>query len=209
MKTLLSTAIIFYGFLTAVNSAFAQIWTQATNASSAEWEAVDSSADGTKLIVGALSWIYITSTNSGNTWISNSEPQKLSSYGSWTSIASSADGTKYAAINSTAIWVSTNSGTTWFSNNVPGVSFFASVALSADGTKLVVVDGKQSSPGLIYTSTNSGLTVTPTEAPANNWTSVASSADGTELVVCATINNHGGGVIYSSTNSGLSWILTS
>ena len=55
-------------------------------------------------------------------------------------------------------------------------------------------------------STNSGIILTPTTAPANNWTSVASSADGTKLV--ATARNSKGGLIYASTNSGLTWALT-
>jgi hypothetical protein len=186
--------------------AFAQSWTQ-TSAPSGNWEAVASSADGSKLIAGSQQFIYCISTNSGSTWTTNNEPQIGSAYGSWTSIASSVDGTKFVGINFTAIWVSTNLGLTWLSNNVPGVSFFASVALSADGTKLAVVDGKQNTPGLIYISTNSGVTVTPTTAPINNWLSVASSADGTKLVAAATTGTQG--LIYASTNSGLTWTLTS
>ena len=73
---------------------------------------------------------------------------------------------------------------------------WVSVASSADGTKLVAVD---SSPGQIYTSTDSGVTWTPRD---NNryWQSVASSADGTKLVAV-----EGGGQIYTSTDSGATW----
>jgi hypothetical protein len=178
------------------------------NLPSEYWEAVASSADGSKLIVGCQQFIYCISTNSGFTWTTKAEPQTGSGYGSWYCIASSADGTKYVAINYNGIWVSTNSGTTWLSNNVPGASFLAFAALSADGNKLVVVDGKSTSPGQIYTSTNWGVTVTPTTAPASHWVSVAASADGTKLVAAGTIYSQNVGFIYTSTNSGLTWTLT-
>src|SRR3984957_7674428 len=210
MKILLSIVIMFCGLFNAVNSAFAQTWTL-TGAPSRNWETVVSSADGSKLIAGSLFWIYGISTNGGTTWITNTEPQAGSAYGGWFSIASSADGTKYAAALANVIWVSTNSGSTWLSNNVTGNFFFSSLAMSADGNKLVAVVGDNSSPGPIYTSTNSGITLTLTPAPTNNWMSVASSADGSKLVaVVSSINGTtNGNVIYISTNSGSSWILTS
>jgi hypothetical protein len=86
-------------------------------------------------------------------------------------------------------------------------SFFKSVALSADGSKLVAVAGNNS-PGPIYYSTNSGLTWTPTTAPTNFWTSVASSADGSKLAAVVGNNTTNGNVIYISTNSVNSWILS-
>jgi hypothetical protein len=195
------------GLLTAPHPTAAQTWTP-TSTPSQDWQAVASSADGSKLIAAGGPWIYCISTDAGSTWITNTQPQKGSEYGGWSFIASSADGTKLVGLLGNVIMVSTNSGNTWLSNNVPGVSFFASAALSADGNKLVVVDGNGSSPGLIYTSTNSGVTVTPTMAPTNHWISVASSADGIKLIAAATINSQGGGLIYASTNSGLTWTLT-
>lgn len=58
-------------------------------------------------------------------------------------------------------------------------------------------------PAAIYTSTNSGLTWTPTDAPVvSGWICGASSADGTKLVVV-------GEEIYTSTNAGLTWTQTS
>ena len=167
-----------------------------------------SSADGNNLIAVATSWIYCISTNSGSSWITNTEPQIGSYHGSWYSVAASADGTKYVGINGNAIWVSTNSGITWLSNSVPSAYLFASVALSADGNKLVVVDGKYAnSPGLIYTSTNCGITWTQTSAPSNNWASVACSADGTKIVAIASWPGPyvPPGLIYTSTNSGFTW----
>jgi hypothetical protein len=194
------------GLLSGLHHAIAQTWTP-TTAPSKNWVAVASSADGSKLIAAGQSWIYCISTNAGSTWITNTQPQKGSEYGSWSFIASSADGSKLVGILANVIWVSTNSGNTWLSNNVSGVSFFASVAVSADGNKLAAVVGNNNSPGSIYTSTDSGLTLTQTMAPTNNWMSVASSADGTKLIA-VTSTNYQGGFIYASTNSGLTWTLT-
>jgi len=60
--------------------------------------------------------------------------------------------------------------------------------------------GEGDGDGLIYSSTNSGVSWFTNNAPSEEWSSVASSADGSKLVAVA--NN---GPIYSSTNSGVSW----
>ena len=60
--------------------------------------------------------------------------------------------------------------------------------------------------GLIYVSTNSGVTLTQAAVPTNSWTGVASSAHGTRFY--ATAQNYSTGQIYASTNSGLTWIPT-
>ena len=192
----------------------AQTWTPASVPPNEGLVAIASSADGNKLfaITGATGQIYITSTNAGATWGVYTEPQWLSggsAYGSWNCIASSADGNTLLAMNDNAVWVSTNSGGSWVSNVVAGVSWWTSVALSADGTKAVAVVGNSwslgHSTGGIYTSTNSGMTWSQTTAPIEPWTSVASSADGT--ILAAT--GYGSSMaipVYISTNSGLTWM---
>jgi tetratricopeptide (TPR) repeat protein len=204
----------------AAQPGFAQTRNQ-TRAPSKNWLTVASSTDGSKLIVGGMSYVYCISTNSGSTWITNDQPQKAlgSTYGSWSSVALSADGTKFAGIAANVIWISTNSGSTWFSNEVAGLSFFGSVAWLEDGNKLVAVDrgriwkskGQDYSPGFIYMSTNLGANWTRTPAPAMHWTSIASSADGTRLIAAAEGEQVGpirGGPIYISTNSGVTWKVT-
>ena len=150
--------MILCGLPVAVDSAFAQTWTQ-TIATSQAWFAVASSADGSKLVTAATGnymgpgQIY-TSTNSGSTWTLTIAPSN-----SWVSVASSADGNKLVAAatgNGTrfsqgAIYTSTNSGGDWNSNNVTPNNW-GPVASSADGTKLVAVVNN----GGIFTSTNSG-----------------------------------------------------
>lgn len=77
---------------------------------------------------------------------------------------------------------------------------WASIASSADGTKLVAVAGGPSGTERIYTSIDSGATWTARESN-RNWIAVASSADGVKLI--AAVGS--GGALYTSTNSGITW----
>lgn len=206
MKILLPAVLIGCGLSTAINTAFTQDWTPASTLDHT-WVAVASSADGHRQVALSLMWSYYVSTNSGKSWVSNSEPQLGSEIGSWNSIAASADAERLVATSpASSIWVSTNGGTSWLSNNVPGVSGWAAITASADGTIFVAADGIYT-PGLIYTSTNCGISWTPADAPANHWAAVRASADGTRLLAAAGCFRNG--PIYISTNSGISWEQTS
>jgi hypothetical protein len=186
------------------------------------WNSVASSADGTKLLAAAPDnapynsgnypgGIYL-STNAGCTWISNSL-SSLDLY--WGGVASSADGNTLVVVapfasdifSPGAVFSSTDAGTTWVSNNLNNIT---SVAVSADGTKMVAV-GFQ-----VWLSTNSGVTwMSDTSAPAiGEWNSIsqyiASSADGNKLMLCVLPSyNPAQGQIYISTNFGDAWNLTS
>ena len=122
-KNILLVLAMWSGLFTSVDMTFAQTWAPASVPSN-NWKIIASSADGSKLIAGAMLWAYCISTNSGTTWITKTQPQEGSLYGGWSCVASSADGTTLVGAVAGMIWVSTNSGTTWHSNNVPGVSFF-------------------------------------------------------------------------------------
>src|SRR5262249_40928944 len=114
MKNLLFAATV--AALSQILPARAQTWT-ATGASSAyQWTSIASSADGTRLIAGALvSRRVYTSTNSGATWISNNLP-----FIEWAAVGSSADGTALIAASSSGpLYLSANSGTLWTTSNVP------------------------------------------------------------------------------------------
>jgi hypothetical protein len=216
IKNLSLAAFALCGFFTAVIPVFAQNWT--SNAvPDFGWTSVASSADGSKLAAVGNFSIY-TSTNSGFSWISNTPSAE------WVSVASSADGNKLvAAANTGVIYTSTNAGSNWLATLAPSTNWI-SVASSADGTKLVAAAGNGyvvngiTIPGLIYTSTNSGINWTPALAPSTNWQAVASSADGTKLVAVVAGMVDGGtnsigepygvetdGLIYISTNSGVNW----
>ena len=92
---------------------------------------------------------------------------------------------------------------TWTQTNAPAGISWLSVASSADGSKWVV---SGTSPQVVYTSTNSGMTWTSNSLPRplTTWNSIALSADGSRLVGVTP-----GGAIYLSTNSGATWLQAS
>ena len=116
---------------------------QPSGASNEIWSCIASSADGTTLAAGTITYnsqlgagpLYV-STNSGATWLPTSAPTDV-----WASVACSADGTRLIAAGR-AIYTSINSGTTWITNNVPP-SLWTSVASSVDGSKTC---GSQAKP---------------------------------------------------------------
>ena len=96
-------------------------------------------------------------------------------------------------------WIARDSNRAW-----------RSVASSADGTKLVAVDGDS----YIYTSTNSGVTWTGHNVSGANgfsWKSVASSADGSKLVAIDPgyygffSGTYYSGPVCTSADSGATW----
>jgi hypothetical protein len=111
--------------------------TWATNNLAEPWEGIAASADGTKVVAAPYGGNIYTSTDSGVTWV----PQTNSPNLLWWSVASSADGTKLAAVSGRAggpgrIYTSADSGASWTSNNAPDLAW-TSVASSADGNMLV------------------------------------------------------------------------
>ena len=136
------------------------------------------SADGSRLMMLTTGFFY-SSTNSGVTWTFKTH---VGAANRNSPIAASADGRKLAvAFSSDGIYTSTNFGGTWTSNNVPP-SGWASIASSADGTKLTAVAGGPFNRGPVYTSRDSGFTWSSNSVALQSWTSVASSADGGRLV---------------------------
>jgi len=160
------------------------------------WNAVASSADGSKVVAVASGGQIYTSTDSGVTWSAHESKRN------WVSVASSGDGSKLVAAVAAVtvgasggqIYTSIDSGATWTARE--SVRNWSWVASSSDGSKLVALE----SAGLIYTSADSGVTWTP-RASSRNWNSVASSADGSKLVAVEWT-----GYIYTSNDSGVSWI---
>jgi hypothetical protein len=164
----------------------------------ADWTAIASSADGTKLTATAANGGIWTSANSGTNWAETIAPTNAH----WTSIASSSDGTKLAAvIAGGGIWTSGDSGTNWTQTIAPS-NQWTSIASSSGGTKLAAAmegSGIMPATGTIWISSNSGTNWTQTIAPTNQWTSIASSSDGTKLAAAAS------GGIWTSSDSGTNW----
>jgi photosystem II stability/assembly factor-like uncharacterized protein len=195
MKILLPAVIIFCGLLTAVNSAFAQTWTQA-HEGYLPWTGVATSADGTKVVAVLTNGPVWFSTNSGYQWFSVNLNNGYYS----TAVTSSADGTVLAVAtgyNSAGpIFVSTNSGAVWTTNNSP-YEYWTSISCSAEGSEIVAA----ATNGAIYVSTDTGNTWILSSAPNEDWISIACSADGSLLAVVAT-----NGPICVSTNAGTTWM---
>ena len=128
------------GIFTSTNAGLDWTKTSAPLDFSTGWNALASSADGSKLAatVGYTDWptgpgpIY-TSANSGDSWSASNSPILH-----WKSIASSADGGKLIALGDNSIFSSTDSGTTWISNNAPLLNW-SCLASSADGNKSVAI----------------------------------------------------------------------
>jgi hypothetical protein len=193
--------IIFFGLFTVVNPAFAQTWTFTSTSTNMSWGAVACSADGTKLVAtvpdGYGNVGISVSTNSGATWAMTSAPDT----NDWFAVASSADGTRLAAEDSYfgVIYTSADSGTTWAMSGVPNWEW-SSIALSADGTKMVASASDPDYNEYIFVSSDSGATWISNNVPGSSRVYVASSADGTKLVAAANL-----GSIFTSTNSGTTW----
>jgi hypothetical protein len=173
------------------------------------------------------------STNAGKTWAAASAPTN-----NWVCVACSADGTRLVAAATMTLgpgpgsgyplspdgdglmYASTDSGATW----APAFALpnlWTSVASSADGTHLVATASLNLPPdeaaamrgdGLIYTSSDAGMSWTQSTTPSDDWVSVAASADGSHLVAASRTYSLGtnllGGFIYRSANSGATWSKT-
>jgi hypothetical protein len=142
---------------------------QLTTAPHQSWQALASSADGTKLAAGVYGGLIYVSTDSGSTWTPANVPSLR-----WGSIASSSDGSRLAAAAwEGSIYVSTDAGHTWSKANAP-TQQWQTVASSADGIKLAAGIYDVSTGG-IYTATappNLNIRVTATTA-ALSWPAAA------------------------------------
>lgn len=186
-----------------------QVWTNsginwartaAPTASTASYEFIACSADGTKLVTAAAISPYhyvFTSPDSGNTWNTGNVPNNLSYY----AVASSADGTKLAVFveNGNVMYTSADSGTTWVSNAIPTFNWLGASS-SADGSKLVAV----SLDGGSYRSADSGATWVSNNVPNVGWYTAVSSSDGSNIITTGSSS-----AFYTSANFGQTWISNS
>jgi len=178
-------------------------WTLQTNSNVAAWVSVACSADGTKMVAVGEQIYY--STNSGTNWTQTSAfigPSSLAPPSQM--VASSADGNKWVVAFMSIyqylapIYTSTNSGDSWTVTGAPSNTWI-SVAMSADGNKIVATARPAGGPGPIYVSTDFGTTWTTNNTPYDAWRAVASSADGGKLVAASGFYNYiSWGSIYTS-----------
>lgn len=205
MKAWIAGMVALIALLNCEEASYSQTWIQLTNAPNKEWWAITSSADGTRLAASVINGPVYTSTNSGQTWTSNSIAT-----GTWFGMASSSDGAKLAVVND--VWTSngkggiyTNSGTTWAASSAPSINvLWTSIACSTNGSTLVASGAAAagSPANVVYASNDAGNTWHNANLPKLNGTGVASSGDGTKLIALAAQTN----IFYSSSDSGTTWV---
>jgi len=92
----------------------------------------------------------------------------------------------------------------WALTSAP-ITNWSSIAMSADGSKLVGVAGDYPVSAPILYSTNGGTDWTVADAPLGPWACVATSADGAKWIAAARYARYG---VYLSTNCAANWTLS-
>ena len=179
-----------------LNLGAGQAWTN--QLTSQNWQAVASSADGSRLAAGYATGNIYYSSNGGKTWTQSDATNQA-----WSGIASSADGMRMVAApgnSGSYVYTSVNGGANWTrqTGGLTAAITIHSVASSADGINLVAANN--SGLGYIYTSNNGGTNWTQ-RLNNQNWQAVASSADGTRLAAAPS----GFAQLYISHDSGVTW----
>ena len=85
----------------------------------------------------------------------------------------------------------------WTLTSAP-IPNWSSIAMSADGSKLVAANGYKGPEAVLHFSTNGGTAWAMAEAPSGRWATVATSADGTKWIAAARYALFG---VYLSTSS--------
>jgi len=176
-------------------------FTQQSGAGTRTWYDMASSADGVKLAAVARSSYVYTSADSGVTWVERTSAGSRE----WDRIVSSADGTKLAASTSgvySRIATSNDSGVTWVQQPGSPNTYWTGVAMSSDGTILYAAASGSPADGMIYKSTDSGITWVSTGmgGSLNTWSNITTSDDGAKVVAV-----RGSGYPYISLDYGVTW----
>ncbi len=138
------------GILTSSDSGAS--WTKRSPPSNTILSSVASSADGKRLVAVNHQGEIYTSSDSGANW-TRTFTSAPGTNNFW-SVASSADGTRLVTVSQQlGTYISINSGVSWTETSGPGPDY-PTVALSSDGTKIVVAT---TGPGGIYTSSPASI----------------------------------------------------
>ena len=168
-----------------------------SDAASAGWIAMASSADGSHMAAAAdSSSVIYTSTDYGQDWSASGSVSAV-----WRCVASSSDGSRLIAGQGSNgnIYYSTNGGGNWTGATIPKTANWYSMAMSANGSNAVAV----AYGGGLYVSYNGGVNWQLSTNTTLNWWSVASSSSGSHLAAAVD-----GGQIYTSSNFGTNWTAT-
>ena len=183
-------------------------WTLSYSNTTYSWYGITCDISCTNIRVISSEGKIVESKDGGTTWAIN-----YSGTQSWYSITSSSNGNIIATCaNSTTsngyIYVSTTGNISNLSAITTSIGNlqWSSVALSADGTKLVASVNNITS-GYIYTMSNTGTNYVQTLAPPAYWNSVCCNTTFTILAGCYSGGSTAG--ISVNTNSGTgSWMTT-
>ena len=153
--------------------------------------------DGTKIVAGATSGIWVSS-DSGASWTQRNSTSNINS------VKLSSDGTKiyatYRGRASSQVLISNDFGLSWSTSRPTGYECWDACALdiSSDGTKIYLINYGAG----VYVSSNSGTSWTHTNSNRYNFTSVASSSSGQYVLVSEESNNK----LYLSSDYGQTWV---
>jgi uncharacterized repeat protein (TIGR02543 family) len=156
-------------------------WTTSTLAGNGYGPALATSADGSKVFVGATNRAFL-STDYGVSWTTIAALSDLNGSNYQTSVGMSANGTKIYYAFKNQIYYSWDSGQTW-TNKTFGSSFVAlwGMDVSDDGTKILITNRDNNEYDY---STNSGQTWTQVSDTVGKggWAG-AISGDGTKIII--------------------------
>ena len=168
-----------------------------SNSPTADWRSIAMTEDGTKIVAGATSGIWVSS-DSGASWTQRNSTSNINS------VKLSSDGTKiyatYRGRASSQVLISNDFGLSWSTSRPTGYECWDACALdiSSDGTKIYLINYGAG----VYVSSNSGTSWTQTNSNRYNFTSVASSSSGQYVLVSEELNNK----LYLSSDYGQTWI---
>eukprot|EP01041_Mallomonas_annulata_P002535 gene2535-4943_t len=175
------------------------------------WISIASSSSGQYLFAASGFGYVYNSSDYGSTW----EPTAFVNQISWNSICSDSSGQYLGLVSNGIVYTSSDYGNNWSEHYVgterSGVTYLA-ITSDSSGRRLAVVDGggrnRQSevlsyNGGLIYLSSDYGVSWSQSNAPVAAWHSITSSGTGEYLAAAV----YGGG-IYVSSDFGSNWAQT-
>ncbi len=176
----------------------AKLWSEANgwtsiSGISGNWASATSSSDGSLLALANNGGQLHVSKDFGATWSRVGEPAY------WNCIASSLDGdTLVAGATNKELAISYDKGESWTALANSGRRVWKSIAVSADGSRMVATVQM----GGVFVGTKSGTTWSFVEriTAVGQWTSVAMSDDGQRILVA-----NSGEKLHFSDDGGVTW----
>jgi hypothetical protein len=192
-------------------SQFGQNWKQVATTNTSSWTGTSLSYSGQYHITVANSGLLYVSSNYGQTWISITTSNGLSSNTiGWIGCSISSSGQYMAACYQSVgtiggVYISSNYGQTWNYIQVAN-AYFEFIVMSSTGQYMTIVP-VYNSTGYVYISSNYGQSWTQTSQQLSSSMSLAVSYSGQYQVTSSTTS---GGIttMYVSSNYGQTWTVS-